>query len=100
MNAEELKIMEVRAHVFVVGWVQGVFFRSELGRLANAYGVKGWVRNLPDDRVEAVLEGEEECVEKVLEFCKKGPPAARVHKVDISWERYSGSFDDFQIRYS
>jgi acylphosphatase len=47
-----------------------------------------------------VLEGEEKSVKKVLEFCRKGPPAARVDNVDVSWERYSGSFDDFQIRYS
>lgn len=92
--------MKVRAHVIVAGWVQGVFFRSETRRVANAYGVKGWIRNLQADRVEAVLEGEEKSVKKVLEFCRKGPPAARVDKVDVSWERYSGSFDDFQIRYS
>jgi len=101
MNATDTeKIVKIRAHVIVAGWVQGVFFRSETRRVANAYGVKGWVRNLPDDRVEAVLEGEEECVKNVLKFCRKGPPAARVDNVDVSWERYSGSFDDFQIRYS
>lgn len=50
--------------------------------------------------MEAVLEGEEECVKKVLKFCRKGPLAARVDNVDAIWERYSGSFDDFQIRYS
>ena len=86
--------------MIVTGWVQGVFFRSETRRVANAYRVKGWVRNLPDDRVEIVLEGQEMCVKEVLVFCRKGPPAARVEKLDVSWERYSGSFDDFQIRYS
>jgi acylphosphatase len=91
--------VKVRAHVIVTGWVQGVFFRSETRRVANAYRVKGWVRNLSDDRVEIVLEGQEECVKEVLEFCRKGPPAARVENLDVSWERYSGSFDDFQIRY-
>ena len=93
------KIVKVRAHVIVAGLVQGVFFRSETRRVANAQGVTGWIRNLPDDRVEAVLEGEEEYVKKVLDFCRKGPPAARVNNVDVSWERYSGSYDDFQIRY-
>jgi acylphosphatase len=99
MNAENTgKIMKVRARVIVAGWVQGVFFRSETRRLANAYGVTGWVRNLEDGRVEAVFEGEEESVKRLVEFCRKGPPAARVDNVDVSWERYSGSFDDFQIR--
>jgi acylphosphatase len=99
MNAANTgKNMKVRAHVIVAGWVQGVFFRSETRRVANAYGVTGWVRNLEDGRVEAVFEGEEENVKRLVEFCRKGPPAARVDNVDVSWERYSGSFDDFQIR--
>jgi len=99
MNATNTeKIVKVRAHVIVAGWVQGVFFRSETRRVANSYGVTGWVRNLEDGRVEAVFEGEEENVKRLVEFCRKGPPAARVDNVDVSWERYSGSFDDFQIR--
>ena len=100
MNAANTeKIMKVRARVTIAGWVQGVFFRSETRRVANAYGVTGWVRNLEDGRVEAVFEGDEESVNRLVEFCRKGPSAARVDSVDVSWERYSGSFDDFLVRY-
>ncbi|MEM2478473.1 MAG: acylphosphatase, partial [Thermoproteota archaeon] len=78
----------VRAHVYVSGRVQGVFFRYETKSLADRLGVKGWVRNLPDGRVEAVFEGEEETVMKMIEFCKKGPPGARVTDVKVEWEDY------------
>ncbi|MEM2147368.1 MAG: acylphosphatase [Candidatus Bathyarchaeia archaeon] len=91
--------MNVRAHVFVNGRVQGVFFRYETRREARKHGVKGWVRNLPDGRVEAVFEGEEETVKKLIEFCKSGPPGAKVVKVDVKWEDYAGEFKDFEIRY-
>jgi acylphosphatase len=91
--------MKVRAHVFVNGRVQGVFFRSETKYEAEKNGVNGWVRNLPDDRVEAVFEGEQEKVERLVEFCKHGPPGARVTTVDIARERYSGEFEDFEIVY-
>lgn len=90
--------MKVRAHVFISGRVQGVFFRSEARYEAKERGVNGWVRNLPDDRVEAVFEGEEEDVKRVIEFCKRGTPAARVGNADVMWENYSGEFRDFEIR--
>lgn len=91
--------MKVRAHVYVSGRVQGVFFRSETQDEALRHGVTGWVRNLPDGKVEAVFEGEKKAVEKLIEFCRRGPPGARVTKVDISWEPYTGEFKDFKIRY-
>lgn len=91
--------MRVRAHVFVSGRVQGVFFRSEARHEARIRGVKGWVRNLPDGRVEAVFEGEEEAVKELIDFCKWGPPGAKVTKVDVKWEVYTGEFKDFEIRY-
>ena len=90
--------MKVRAHVFITGAVQGVFFRSATEDIARKYCVTGWIRNLPDGRVEAVLEGEENNVKKTIDFCRKGPPAAKVTKVDASWETYSGTFDDFETR--
>jgi acylphosphatase len=90
--------MKARAHVFISGRVQGVFFRSETKYEAKERGVNGWVRNLPDDRVEAVFEGEEEDVKRVIEFCKRGTPAARVGNADVMWENYSGEFRDFEIR--
>jgi len=89
----------VRAHVYVSGRVQGVFFRSETQDQAKRHHVTGWVRNLPDGRVEAVFEGEKENVEKLIEFCKRGPPGALVTKVEVSWETYTGEFNGFKIRY-
>lgn len=89
----------VRAHVYVSGRVQGVFFRYETKSLADRLGVKGWVRNLPDGRVEAVFEGEEEMVRKMIDFCKRGPPGARVTDVKVEWEDYKGEFNGFSIRH-
>ncbi|MGB9778102.1 MAG: acylphosphatase [Candidatus Bathyarchaeales archaeon] len=91
--------MKVRAHVFVSGMVQGVFFRSETQYEAKKRNVTGWIRNLPDGRVEAVFEGEEEKVKELINFCKRGPPGARVTSVNVCWETYTGEFKDFEIRY-
>ncbi len=90
--------MKVKARVFIQGTVQGVFFRSFVRSEAKLKGLKGWVRNLPDGRVEAVIEGEKEDVEKLIELCKRGPPGADVESVSVEWERYSGRFNDFEIR--
>ena len=95
--AEPLK---VRARVYVSGMVQGVFFRSETRDEASRQGVTGWVRNLRDGRVEAVLEGEKDKVAELIEFCRRGPRGARVTKVVVSWEDYKGEFQDFKARYS
>jgi acylphosphatase len=97
--AAKAKGMKTRAHVFVRGRVQGVFFRTETKYTADSHGVKGWVRNLPDGRVEAVFEGEEEAVKALIEFCKRGPPGARVTSVDLMWEDFIGEFDGFKIKY-
>jgi len=91
--------MKVRAHVFITGRVQGIFFRSETRNEAKKHGVKGWVRNLSDGRVEAVFEGEEREVEALVEFCKRGPLRARVTDVHVVMENYTGEFKDFEIMY-
>lgn len=91
--------MKVRAHVFISGRVQGVFFRAYTRDKALSLNIKGWVRNLPDGRVEAIFEGEKESVEKILEFCKKGPERAVVEDIKIKWEGFKEEFDDFEIRY-
>lgn len=91
--------MKVRAHVFVSGRVQGVFFRSETRREARRYNVTGWVRNLLDGRVEAVFEGEKKSVEKMIEFCKSGPSGARVARTEVVWATYTGEFGDFRITW-
>jgi acylphosphatase len=90
--------MMVRAHVFVEGRVQGVFFRSETQYEARRLGVTGWICNLPDDRVEAIFEGEEESVKKLVEFCKRGPSGAKVTGVNVTWKDFSGEFQDFRVR--
>ena len=94
-----MRVKMVRAHVIISGLVQGVFFRSYTREWAKELGVKGWVRNLPDGRVEAVFEGEESRVKELIERCRKGPPLAVVEEVKVTWEKYRGEFDDFEIRY-
>jgi len=91
--------LKARAHVLVSGRVQGVFFRQETQELAIRLKVTGWIRNTHDGRVEAVFEGEKENVERLVEFCRKGPPYARVTKVEATWENYVGEFQGFRIRY-
>ena len=88
-----------RAHVYVHGRVQGVFFRATTRDKAIALGVKGWVKNCLDGGVEAVFEGEEDIVEKIVNWCKKGPEGAVVNHIDICWEKCSGEFDEFSIIY-
>ena len=90
---------KVRAHVLVKGRVQGVLFRYVTKDEANLRGVKGWVRNLEDGRVEAVFEGVKEKVDEMIEFCHYGPPAAKVSSVKVMWEEYTGNFKGFSIRY-
>ena len=89
----------IRAHVFVEGRVQGVFFRAETREAASRFGVTGWVRNLYDGRVEAVFEGGEEEVERSVAWCHHGPPHASVTHVEVSREPYTGKFPTFSISY-
>ncbi len=91
--------MKTRAHIVVSGKVQGVFFRQTTKHEADSLGVKGWVRNLPDARVEAVFEGEEDVVKMVVDFVKQGPARAKVSAVDLVWEEYTGEFRRFTIKY-
>ncbi len=81
------------------GRVQGVFFRSETQDEARRRNVTGWVRNLPDGRVEAVFEGEKPSVDALVDFCRRGPPGARVADIDVSWELPTGEFKSFSVRY-
>jgi Acylphosphatases len=87
----------VRAHVWISGRVQGVFFRAHTKELADELSLTGWVRNLPDGRVEAVFEGEEDAVKRAIEWCKRGPPLASVEKVEVRYEQPTGEFKDFRI---
>ena len=95
-----MRNMKVKFHIFVSGRVQGVFFRVETRYEAMKRNVAGWVRNTSGGRVEAIFEGEREDVEKLIEFCERGPPGARVTKIDVQWTEYNGEFKDFKIRRS
>jgi acylphosphatase len=90
---------DARAHVLISGRVQGVFFRAYTRDKARELGLRGWVRNLPDGRVEAVFEGERRRVEEMLRWCHKGSPYARVSSVDVSWEEPAGDTSSFEVRY-
>ncbi len=90
--------MPQRAHIFVSGKVQGVFFRDNTKKKAESLGVSGWVRNLPDGRVEAVFEGEKEGVEKMTDWVRQGPAFAKVENLRVEKEDYKGEFQEFRIR--
>jgi acylphosphatase len=80
----------IRRRVVVSGRVQGVFFRDSVRRLAESRGVAGWVRNNADGTVEAVFEGDDEAVETLLDFCRRGPRGASVEQVEESEEEPLG----------
>jgi acylphosphatase len=86
-----------RAHVFVSGTVQGVYFRATTRDTAREEAVGGWVKNLPDGRVEAVFEGQEEAVESMIDFCHEGSEAAVVEDVEVEYESPEG-LEEFEIR--
>ena len=85
--------MAKRAHVFISGDVQGVSFRWYCSREASSRGLGGFVRNLPDGRVEAVFEGDAENVDAMVEWCRLGPSPARVRGMDVSEEPPTGERD-------
>ena len=88
-----------RVHVFITGRVQGVFFRAETKKQASGLGLAGWVKNLDDNRVEAVFEGRESDIEKMLDWCRKGPSLAHVRGVKTVEEPLTGRLEDFKIVY-
>ena len=89
----------IRAHLMISGRVQGVFYRMETKSAADRIGVFGWVRNKHDGRVEALVEGEKQQVEALIQWCQKGPPAAIVQDVEVSLEPYLGEFTSFDVTY-
>ncbi|MGM0398531.1 MAG: acylphosphatase [Halobacteriota archaeon] len=86
-----------RAHVYITGTVQGVYYRANTRDEARARGVAGWVQNLSDGRVEAVFEGDEDRVEAMVEWCYEGSPAASVDAVEVEFESPE-QLDSFEIR--
>ena len=88
-----------RVHVWISGRVQGVFFRAYAREEALKEGLEGWVQNLPDGRVEAVFQGPEEAVERILKWCHRGSPMSRVEHVEVLEEPIDKRLVGFTIRY-
>lgn len=86
-----------RAHIFIEGRVQGVGFRHFTKVNAGEVGVHGWVKNLPDGRVEAVLEGPLDHLEEMVDRLEKGPGSSRVDNIDVEVEEATGEFSSFKV---
>ncbi len=89
---------QIRYHLLISGRVQGVCFRYYTRREALKNSLTGWVRNLPDGRVEALLEGERAAVDATILWCRKGPEMARVDEIEIEEQAVTGKFTNFTIR--
>lgn len=87
----------IRAHVFVSGRVQGVYYRASTRDRARELGVDGWVKNLADGRVEAVFEGNAEDIESMIEWCHTGSPSARVDDIEAEYGDPT-ALEGFEIR--
>ncbi|MCK4520712.1 acylphosphatase [Candidatus Parcubacteria bacterium] len=88
-----------RVHLFISGRVHGVFFRESTRIKAQQLGINGWVKNLNDGRVEAVFEGEDEKIKKIIKWARQGPIISRVDDIEIKEEKYENKFKNFEIRY-
>ena len=86
-----------RYHIFISGIVTGVYFRGFIKNKAEKLGIKGWVKNTTDGKVEAVFEGEESNLDKIIEYCRHGPWTAQVENVEVIAENYTGKLKDFCI---
>lgn len=91
--------MKKRAWAFWSGRVQGVGFRYTTETVALELGVTGWVRNLPDGRVEAVAEGTERALKTFLDRIAQGPMKRYIVKADVTWQDATGEFEDFRLRF-
>jgi acylphosphatase len=87
-----------RAHVRVSGQVQGVFFRDSTRQKAEELGLAGWVKNVPDGRVEALFEGPSEKVREMVRWCEEGPRHASVENVATDFESAGGDLKGFEVR--
>jgi len=87
-----------RVHLKISGRVQGVFFRANTKKKATSLGLTGWVKNT-EEGVEVVAEGENGKLKALIDWCYKGPVIAKVEKIDVQEEKYTGSFTDFTIAY-
>ena len=86
-----------QVHLIISGKVQGVFYRASCQETAQRLGLTGWVRNLPDGSVEVLAQGEKEKIEKLIEWCRKGPDGAKVSGVEMEWQSILGQAPFFNI---
>jgi acylphosphatase len=91
--------MKVRAHLYIMGRVQGVGYRAFVVRTAATFDLCGWVRNLPDRSVEAVFEGDKALIEAAIKRLYDGPPAALVSSIDVNWSDKPEGVPAFDVRY-
>lgn len=89
----------IRMHLIIEGRVQGVWFRDSTRKQAFSLGVSGWVRNMRDGSVEAIVEGPSDKVKKLAAWCHHGPPAAAVSRVKETLEEWQGEYSSFDIVY-
>jgi len=92
-------VAKSRVKLMIKGIVQGVSFRYYTRGEALKYSVSGWVRNLADGSVAAVLEGEEEDIEAMIQWCRHGPPGAQVTELIVQPEEYRGEFQSFSVKF-
>ena len=90
--------MEIRAHVFISGRVQGVFYRAGTRDMAEQLGLTGWVKNTSDGRVEAIFEGEESTVKDMITWCHQGPRFSDVSNVAVDYTKFLREFEEFSIK--
>ena len=87
-----------QVYLIISGKVQGVFYRVSCQEIAQGLGLTGWVKNLPTGQVEILAQGEKEKIEKLIEWCNKGPPGAKVSEVKVEWQNNLNKFVQFQIK--
>jgi acylphosphatase len=90
---------KIQVKAIISGRVQGVFYRAETKKAADKFGIQGYVKNMPNGSVEAVFEGDNSIVEKMLNWCKEGPPAARVENILSEKLEALSNFEAFLIQY-
>ena len=87
-----------QVHLMVSGKVQGVYYRASCLEMAQELGLTGWVKNLSNGNVEILAQGEKEKLEKLIEWCKKGPSGAMVSNINVQWDSIQKKFNDFHIQ--
>jgi len=98
MLGEYYNMVQVkRLHLLISGRVQGVFFRANAKRMADSFGLRGWVKNLSTGEVELYAIGPEDQLKKMMKWSRQGPARAQVTKVDIVWDKNLGDYDSFEV---